>query len=349
MSNQEILFAEQKIAAYDPFRAQLAELKEGNAKAVFDYEDPKGNKEARSHIFKLRKTKSAIDKVRKEQKDASLQYGRRVDAQAKEITVEIEEMIEVHETPIKEIEQHEKDRIANHQKKMDHLESYLSESFDGCSSDLLKSTMEELKNFEPDESFEEFTAPAIKIWKDTKERLQAALDARIKYEAEQAELEKLRAEQAVREKKEREEKIAREAAENARKEAEEIAAKKEAEHQAALKAAKEEKIQLEQKAKRNEEAAKAQAAAAEQAKIEAEKQAEERAKQAAREAEDAIKAAAQKVIDDEKKREADKKHFAKINNESADCFFAEGFSEADAKKIVALIAQKKIKNIHISY
>lgn len=68
-----ILFNEQKISAYDPFRAQLAELKTNNEKAVFNYEDPAGNKEARSHIYKLRKTKSAVDRVRKDQKQSDEQ------------------------------------------------------------------------------------------------------------------------------------------------------------------------------------------------------------------------------------------------------------------------------------
>lgn len=60
------------IVAYDPFRAQLAQLKEGNAKAVFNYRDPIGNKEARSHVYKLRQTKSAVDKVRKAEKEARI-------------------------------------------------------------------------------------------------------------------------------------------------------------------------------------------------------------------------------------------------------------------------------------
>jgi len=57
------VFKEQNITAYDPFRAQLKELERWNSQAVFDYEDEKGNKEARSHVYKLRKTKSAADNV----------------------------------------------------------------------------------------------------------------------------------------------------------------------------------------------------------------------------------------------------------------------------------------------
>ena len=98
---------DQPLAAYSEFRAQLSKLREENASLIFDYHDPKGNKEARSHIHKLRRTKGAVESVRKEEKAASLAYGRRVDAEAKAIIGEIEDMIEVHERQIKEIEEAE--------------------------------------------------------------------------------------------------------------------------------------------------------------------------------------------------------------------------------------------------
>ena len=49
------------LACYNEFTAALAELKVDNKAMVFDYRDAKGNKEARSHVHKLRKTKTAID------------------------------------------------------------------------------------------------------------------------------------------------------------------------------------------------------------------------------------------------------------------------------------------------
>ena len=67
-SAEVIQFNKNEIAAFSEFRSQLATLKHDNSKAVFNYADPKGNKEARSHIYKLRQTKSGVDKVRKEQK-----------------------------------------------------------------------------------------------------------------------------------------------------------------------------------------------------------------------------------------------------------------------------------------
>lgn len=106
-ATQEYLPAAQPVAAFDEFRSQLAELKEGNSKAVFDYRDSKGNKEARSHVAKLRTTKAAIEKKRVSEKEEFLVKGRLVDADAKYLTAVVQSMIEVHEKPIREIEQEE--------------------------------------------------------------------------------------------------------------------------------------------------------------------------------------------------------------------------------------------------
>lgn len=92
------------------FKKQLEDAKVLNEQTVFDYEDNKGNKDARSHIYKLRQTVSAVDKVRKAEKAESLEYGRAIDSTAKEISEELRSMISVHETPIKAIEDREKQR-----------------------------------------------------------------------------------------------------------------------------------------------------------------------------------------------------------------------------------------------
>lgn len=53
------------VNVFNEFRSSLSKLKIDNQAAVFDYESIKGNKEARSHIYKLRQTKSAVEKSRK--------------------------------------------------------------------------------------------------------------------------------------------------------------------------------------------------------------------------------------------------------------------------------------------
>lgn len=96
-----------------------------------------------------------------------------------------------------------------------------------CTSDRpsheIKQFIFDLENLEIDSSFEEFEQEA-KITKfETLEALRTALVAREKYEAEQAELERLRQAEVLRQQQERDARIAREATEKANREAEEKA------------------------------------------------------------------------------------------------------------------------------
>jgi len=104
---QELVEAKQTLAVFDPVKAQIAEWKEESRKLVFDYEDEQGNKDARSHIFILRKLKGEVARIHKEAKADALAYGRRLDAKKNEYTADVEEMINYHYEPIKAIEDRE--------------------------------------------------------------------------------------------------------------------------------------------------------------------------------------------------------------------------------------------------
>ena len=347
--NEVLAFEEQEITAYDEFRSQLAELETNNSKAVFDYADPKGNKEARSHIHKLRRTKTAVDKVRKEQKQASLEYGRRVDGQAKEIISQIESMIEVHQQPIDEIENKEKERVIAHEAAYERLLAFEPLANLPESSDSFKQIIHDLKALEPDEHYEEFTGAALTAYKKSLTALESALQKAEQREAEQAELEKLRAEKEERDRKEREERIAREATEAAERKAEtdKIEAERIARENAErLEREKQEAIEREERAKRD-------AEESERRHIEERKQVEERAKKAVAEAEEKQKqdalAAARLERQEAEKREANKKHKAAINNSAVDALVAGGVSKTAAKDAITLIAKREIPNVTISY
>jgi len=234
MTNQ-ITTDDKPIAVYNEFRAQLSELREANSKAVFDYEDEAGNKEARSHIFKLRKTKTAVDNARKTEKAASLAYGRRVDGEAKEIISEIEEMIEVHAAPIKEIEDREERRLEGIRAKLASVAypEWIAEYEGEVSAENWQKALNEVASIEVDESFDEFMAKGTAEKKATLLVLESGLELALKREKERAELEELRAEKEIKERKEREARIAKDAAEAATKAAEKAAAEKDAEAQRA--------------------------------------------------------------------------------------------------------------------
>lgn len=211
---------ESNIVEYEEFRAQLAEMREHNSSLVFDYESPKGNKDARSHIYKLRQTKSAVDSVRKAKKQASLEYGKRVDEQAKEIILEIESMIDVHQSRIDEIANAERERSDKIKARVEDMR-LLSQA--GTSSAEMYEAQKSLQLVPIDDSFAEFVREAA-IAKDAAmvflaERIENA----VKKETEAAEAERRRRDEESRRQSEREAQIRKEAEERARREAEERA------------------------------------------------------------------------------------------------------------------------------
>ena len=95
------------LAPFDEVVAEIEKFKVLNEKLAFDYEDPKGNKDARSHIYSLRRIKGRIDGIHKATKADVLKVSREIDARRRELTAPVEEMIYFHDKHIKEIEQRE--------------------------------------------------------------------------------------------------------------------------------------------------------------------------------------------------------------------------------------------------
>lgn len=345
MSNaaEKIEAQTKEIAVYKPFWSELEKLKQDNEKLVFQYHTPKGNKEARSHIYNLRKRKGDIERARKAEKAEALEYGRQVDSQAKEIVAEYDAMIEKHQAPLDEIERREAERVAAHESVLSAIQELGAiDAFNPPGSDGLKQRLESAEAVVVDSSLEEFEEKAQATKDEVISKLNQMLEARLKEEAEQAELARLRREQEEREKREREEAIAREAVERARREAEEKA-QREREEAEAKAAAEREAAQRRERELQE---------AAERAEREKEA-AEERAKLAAKEAEDRVKReaeeAARKEREEAERREANKRHKAKINNAAVAAMVAGGMDEQQAKLAVTLIAKREVPRVTISY
>lgn len=336
----------QPIAAYEPFRAQLAELEAHNSTLVFDYRSSAGNKDARSHIYKLRQTKAALEKARKDAKADALEYGRQVDSQAKEITSRLEAMIDVHQKPLDEIEAQETARIERLKADLLEIQGGGERAAVEWMQLPLDAMRDRLKEIESDaytpERWQEFLTEALIAKDKAIGTLREAIGKREKYDAEQAELAKLRAQAEAQAKKDREEQIAREAAERAKREAEEKAAA--------------EKRAVEEKAKREKEAAdkKLLEEKLRNERLEREKaEAEQRAQNAARETEERLKreaeAKAKKEADEAAKREANRKHVAKINSEAADALISANLSKVQAEGVIKLIQAGKVPHVRIDY
>lgn len=93
------------LAIFDEVKAEMEKYAKINAELVFDYEDEQGAEDARKHIRKLRKIKTALATIHKDGKAKALAVGRLYDAEKNENTAKIETMIAVHNDPLKKIEE----------------------------------------------------------------------------------------------------------------------------------------------------------------------------------------------------------------------------------------------------
>ncbi len=213
--------------------------------------------------------------------------------------------------------------------------------------------------------WQEFTVRATEAEAAARKGFLSLREATVKRNAERAELARLQQEQAAREQKEREDKIAADAAERARVEAEtraareaaETAAKAERERQriaqeavdaiARAEKAEADKKAAAEKAERDRQAA---AEAAERARVAAEEKAD-RDRVAAIEAERKRIADAKAAEDAATaKREANLKHVAKINKAAADALVeCAGLEPKVAHIVIAAIARGEIPHVSIAY
>lgn len=96
-----------EIVAFNQTKADLAKYKAAEEKLVFDHNDPQGEKDLRSHIYKLRQARSAFEKLRVSTKAEALRACKNVDSQAKVILSGFTEMIDARNKPLKEIAERE--------------------------------------------------------------------------------------------------------------------------------------------------------------------------------------------------------------------------------------------------
>jgi hypothetical protein len=186
---------EHKITLFSEWEVQLNSLEKDNSTLVFDYATEKGEKEARSHVYKLRQTKTAVDKARKDAKAEQQAYLKAVEAEAQTIIKRLEAMIALHMNPIEEKGRKEAERVAAIREKIDMM-GQLQYAFYPSANDVSKVILE-LEELEIDESYQEFAQEA----QDTKLRVLEALATKeremLKYERDMKELEELRSRQRV--------------------------------------------------------------------------------------------------------------------------------------------------------
>ncbi|WDE17133.1 hypothetical protein KMZ14_06250 [Acinetobacter schindleri] len=297
---------------------------------VPDVTTKKGRDQIGSLALKISKSKTFIEKCGKELVAEQKAQIKVIDDDRIATVKKFDELRNEILAPRDAWEQAEKDRVAKHEQLIAEIKE-AADYADEVNSGGLRNRIAFVEEKVIDSLLEEYEEQAKLAKFETLEVLRKALTAREKYEAEQAELERLRQAEILRQQQEREAQIAREAAEKATREAEEKA-RFEAERVQREKA---EAEQREARLKAEKEAAElraVQAAENERKRIEAEQFAQA---EAARKAEEA--------------RLADVEHRRWINNEVLIALKEQGFDEVVAKKIITAIAKNQIPHVSIKY
>ncbi|EMM8312631.1 hypothetical protein R8F64_005823 [Pseudomonas aeruginosa] len=329
----------------DPFLAKIREEIDG---FVPDVTTRKGREAIASIAYKVARSKTALDNVGKELVAELKEVPKKIDAERKRMRDLLDSWQAEVRKPLTEWEEAEEARVSKHKAGIEWFRSRPDEHRYSDSAQI-RAAIAEVQAVKIGDPWQEFEAEALRAKANALEALSGHLASRERHEAEQAELARLRAEAAAREQKEREERIARQAAEQARRQEE---AKAQAERDAAVRR----EAEAQAAAERRELELKLQAQQAEREKLEAQQRAEQAERDAQRRAEEAAAQERQRQADERARiereaaaREADKAHKKAINNEALAAFVAGGMDESSARRAVTLIAQRKIPGVHIYY
>jgi hypothetical protein len=317
-----------------------------------DISTPAGRAAIKSLAHKVARSKTALDDMGKALvADLKKQTGA-VDADRKVIRDRLDALKDEVRKPLTDWEDAESARLAGHQNAIQAIVDLSSFDAERPAAAGISARLAELEAL-PDRDWQEFAKPAGAARADTFAKLTILKAAAVKFEAEQAELARLRAEQAVREQKERDERIAAEAAAKARLVAEAKAAReaKEAADRAEVARRKIEQDHADAVAravKAERDAAAAKAKAAKDKKDAADKADREKtaAVKAERDRALAVQAAEEAAT---AKRAADQEHKARINSEALAALVAAGLSNADGVKAITAIVRGNVPHVKISY
>lgn len=307
-----------------------------------------GRKAYASMAYKIARSKTAVDNAGKTLVAELKQLPKTIDANRKEWRDKMDAMQEEARGPLNAWEAAEEARKAKHQADIDQLRQS-AELFNEVTSQEIDVRISQLESVEIGEAFEEYEAEAHRVKAAGLSTLKTALERQKKYEAEQAELERLRQEAAQREQKEREAQIAREAEERARRESEQAA---QAERDAAARREQEARDEAARKEREYHEGiAKAKREAEEAAqRIQAEHDRKEQARIAEQQRQEQAKLDAERREREEiERRQADVEHRRKINRAAMQAMVDGGMPEQCAKDAVTLIIEGKVPGITINY
>lgn len=316
-----------------------------------------GRKEIASMAYKVTRSKTFLDEKGKELTADWKKKSKIVDQHRKKARDFLDELKAKVRQPLTDWENTEAERVKRHQDKLESMDGLAAfRTIDGIelTSDELRNNLSNLESIKIDDSWEEYKGTAGETKNRCLDVIKGAIERREKYEAEQAELERLRKENEERERLEYERKLKEEAAAEAKRKAEEAARKEREELERREKEAKEaaeraerERIAAEERAKQE---AIESAAKAEREKQEAIRATEEKARQEAERAEKERLAKEAREKSEAERIARNKNHRKRINKEAADGFVGQfGVDLIAGLAFVEAIEKGLIPHVKIVY
>lgn len=344
---------------------------------VPDLTTVKGRARIASLAATVSKSKKAVETPGRDYLKRLKEMPKVVEAELREFVTKMDELRDTTRQPLTEWENAEQARKDRH---VDNIQAIKDMEVFGATppASVVARVIADLEAIELGDSWEEFLPEAAQAKDRTLSLLRALHAERTQHEAEQAELVRLRAEAEAQAQRDRDAAIARAAAEQAKREADEraeaerlaaarreqelidqAAAAQRAAAQAVLDAdaaAERQRLQLQLQA----EQAERQAAQAKAEKLAAEQRAEQDRLNAIRRQEEAVEQArlaeiarqaaeAEETQRQQKAREADQAHKVKIMGAAKEALMSMNITEELAKAIVLKIARREVPNITIHF
>lgn len=308
---------------------------------VADVSTKKGRDELKSQAYKVSQTKTHLVKLANASISKHKDIVKAVTSERVRLEKELDAIRDETKAPAVEWETEEESRKESIKQRIERMR-YISTDIPSLDLKELGVCVKEVEEIFNAGNFAEFDEGAGETYHEVKEALMKGIEAREKYEAEQAELKRLREAEEKRKaeevakateeaRKAAELKAAQEAKEKAEREAKEVAereARRKAEEDRRIKEAEERAKRQERERIEREQREKAEAEARAAAKIKADQEAKER---------------------EEANRKADEKHRAKIRKEIADELAENGVKNTLAANIVLAIESGAIPHVSINF
>ena len=301
-------------------------------KFVPDTSTISGRERIASFSYKISKCKTGIDAIRKDLADEQKEIPKKIDATGKRVRDTLDQWRDEVRKPLTDWEEAESARQNRIKSDIDELQA-VADDRQPRAAQVLKDRLAEVFRMEITEAvYNEYLSMAREAWLAACDHLGIAIQEAEQREKDALELAELRKADDARKAKEAMEAAAKAKAEREAKIAQEASAeatrKAQAEIEAGIKREADQKRQIDEANTRAEMAA---------------KDAKEKFE---RDQDAKLKADLEEVA----KREANKKHKAKINRGALDALIkGAGLNEAQAQAVVELIAKKMVPNVTINY